>query len=391
MRVAVIGGGVNGACVAFFLSYLGEDVDVSLYESGNIAGANGTTAYSAGIIRHGYTNERQVEIARRGSKILYNLEEYTGEDGGVHRNGYLKLVNEDGVAAARNIAKLMERYGIDIELLEPEDLDSHFPGIDPSGVALGVLDKEAGFGDPALVTNAFVKGARQLGAEIHTKTPVIDIHLDGNTVTSIETEKGREEVDHVVNAAGPKGAHVGEMVGLDLPLHHVESRLVFLKSETEYKLSYPSVSDVAVRPDIYTKAEPGNEFLVGGIERPTANLEEGPEGVDTEHLEKVLERLEQRFPMYSDAKVVNSWAGIETMSPDSHHIVGEPRGLQNFHNLVGTSGHGFKEAPAWGESLAQTILGREPRIDLTQYRLERFEEDEPITQDKELFGEHHEG
>lgn len=391
MHIAVIGGGVTGASVAYFLGKLGgDDTDVTVYESGHIAGDRGSTAYSAGLVRHTYSTALQVKIARRGSEFLYNLEEHTGEDGGVHKNGYLKLVNEDAEASVRRMASFVEDVGIDVDLIEPERLESVFPGIDTTNVSLGMLDTEAGFADPYLVTNALMNRARELGVEIHTKTPVEDIGVENGAVSAVESSRGTDEVDVVVNAAGPWGAEVGAMVGLDLPLKLFESKLVALESDTPYKLSYPSVSDVAVRPDIYTKPEPGNEFIVGGIERPPVDPDVGLEGVNNEYLDKLLDRIELRFPEFADARIIDSWSGLVTMTPDSHHIAGEADTVDNFFNIVGASGHGFKEAPAFGESIAQEILGHEPRFDLTPYRFERFEEDDRIEQDKALFGDHHE-
>ena len=391
MRVAIIGGGVTGASAAYFLGELSDDdIDITVYESGHIAGDRGSTAYSAGLIRHTYSTALQVKIARRGSEFMYNLEDHTGQDGGVHRNGYLKLVNEDAEASVRRMASFVEDVGIDVDLIEPPRLADIFPGIDTTEVSLGMLDTAAGFADPYLVTNALINTARELGVTIHTQTPVEDIHTEGGAVSAIETTQGRDDVDVIVNAAGPWGGDIGSMVGLDIPLKWFESKLVALESETPYKLSYPSVSDVSVRPDIYTKPEPGDEFIVGGIERPPVDRSAGPEGVDNEFLEKLLERIELRFPDFADSRVIDTWSGLVTMTPDSHHIAGEAAAVDNFFNIVGASGHGFKEAPAFGESIAQEILGLEPRFDLAPYRLERFAEDDPIEQDKELFGDHHE-
>lgn len=390
MKIAVIGGGVSGASVAYFLGRLGgEDTEVTVYESGHISGNKGSTAYSAGLVRHTYSTALQVKIARRGSEFLYNLEEHTGEDGGVHKNGYLKLVNEDAEESVRRMASFVEDVGIDVDLIEPERMKEVFPGIDTTEVSLGMLDTAAGFADPYLVTNALINTAQELGVTVHTKTPIEDIQVENGTVAAVESSRGTEEVDVVVNAAGPWAGRIGEMVGLDLPLKWHESKLVALESDTPYELDYPSVSDVAVQPDIYTKPESGGEFIVGGIERPSVDLDTGVEGVDNEFLEHILERLELRFPEFADARIIDSWSGVVTMSPDSHHIAGETTAVDNFFNIAGPSGHGFKEAPAFGESIAQEILGQEPRFDLTPYRFERFAEDDPIEQDKALFGDHH--
>jgi sarcosine oxidase subunit beta len=140
---------------------------------------------------------------------------------------------------------------------------------------------------------------------------------------------------------------------------------------------------------MYVKPEPGGEFIVGGIDRPRIDPERGLEGVDSEHLRRIGERLEYRLPEYADAAVVDTWSGEIGVTPDSNQIVGIPRGMENFFNMVGGSGHGFKEAPAFAESVAQQILALEPRFDLSPYRLERFDERSEFEGiSKETYGDH---
>ena len=59
------------------------------------------------------------------------------------------------------------------------------------------------------------------------------------------------------------------------------------------------------------------------------------------------------------------------MTPDHNPVIG-PCGLDGFHAIAGFSGHGFQQAPAAGRILAATMLGRDPRFDLTPFRFERF-------------------
>lgn len=373
MKIGVIGGGIYGTATAYFLKRFGAE-SVTLFEKGQIAGES--TGYSAGIVRHHYTHDVQIRMAKRGREILANLEEYVGQDGGFRRNGYLILADPDRESAFRRTVTRQRELGIDVEFVEPDELKAHLPGISSEGVTLGAYERDAGFADPPLVASGFADAAEELGATIQTATEVTDLERRNGTITGIETRDGTHSVDYVVNAAGPWGREIGEMAGIDLPLQWRESKIALLEASREYADSYPTLSDHSVKPEMYAKPEPGGEFLLGGIERPPVDREAGLEGVTEAFLEAASKRLDHRLPGYADASVVDTWSGVITVTPDGIQIVGVPRGADNLFNLVGGSGHGFKEAPAFAESAAQTILGESPEIDLAPYALERFEDGE---------------
>lgn len=378
-RIGIVGGGVYGLAVAYFLSRfgdVGDELEVVVFERDSIA--SGSTGYSAGIIRHHYTNPVQIRVAKRGREILEAFETYVGIDGGFHRNGYLVTADPDDEAGFRAIIQRQRDVGLDVEYVDPAALTEYLPAIASDGVQLAAYEPMAGFADPALIARGFAEAARENGVEIHTSEGVRDVRRDGRTVTALETTERIQPVDDVVNAAGPWGGEVASMVGVDVPLEWYESKIVVLTAAEPYGPNLPTLSDHSIHPDMYCKPEPGGEFLVGGIDRPPVDRSEGLVGVDNAHLRCVSKRLERRLPGYADAEVVDTWSGVITVTPDSHQIAGVPEGLINFYQVLGGSGHGFKEAPAFGESIAQTILGREPTIDLGPYRLERFAANEPL-------------
>jgi len=374
MRVGIIGGGIYGTAIAYFLHELG-DVDVILFERQEIGGES--TSRSAGIVRHHYTRSGHIELAKRGREILEDLESYVGQDGGFHQNGYLALTGAETEDLFRETVKKQQEIELDVNLLDPDELNEYIPGIDPSGVTAAALEHEAGFADPYLVAQGFAKAAQESGADLRSQTEVMDIETSDGTVTTVETSRGTVEVDYLINAAGPWGAEVGRMVGLDIPLTWHESKVVVLSGSKPYGIKTPTLSDSPQR--MYAKPEPGGDFIVGGIDRPEVDRDAGLEGVTIDYLNKVQKVLGTRLPAYADAEVVETWSGIITTSPDWYQIVGVPDGYENFYNILGGSGHGFKEAPGFAEQIAQEILGRDPNCDLDPYRFERFKEGELLS------------
>lgn len=374
MRIGIIGGGIYGTAIAYFLQELG-DVDVVLFEKQEIGGES--TSRSAGIVRHHYARQRHIELAKRGREILEELEIYVGQHGGFRQNGYLALTGDTNEEMFHETIEKQKQVGLDVTLLDPSELDNHLPGIDASGVTAAALEREAGFADPYLVAQGFAKAAQQSGADLRSQTEVVDIKIDGGVVTAVETADGTEEVDFLVNAAGPWGAEVGQMVGLDIPLTWYESKVVVLSAAEPYDSETPTLSDSPQQ--MYVKPEPGGDFIVGGINRPEIDRTVGLEGITIDYLNQVQEALKRRMPTYADAEVIESWSGIITATPDWYQIVGVPDGYENFYNIVGGSGHGFKEAPGFAESIAQEILGKPPEYDLSPYRFERYEEGELLS------------
>lgn len=101
------------------------------------------------------------------------------------------------------------------------------------------------------------------------------------------------------------------------------------------------------RPDTYTRPEPGDEFIVGCIERPPVDRYAGLAGVGNAFLAKLRDRSEVHFPNFTESRVIDTWSGFGTLTPDFHHIAGGAAGVENFFNIVGASWHVSKEAPAF--------------------------------------------
>jgi len=375
MRIAVIGGGIYGASVAYFLEHFGAE-DVHLFERGEIT--EGSTGKSAAIVRQHYSNESHLRIAKRGRDILAELEEYVGQDGGFVQNGYLLLAGNESESALRDNVAIQESLGIDVEVLSPERISEQVPMLNVDDVAVGALENGSGFADPKEVTRAFIKKARELGTDVHDNTAVTGLDLNDSNSIRIETERGTLRSDYVVNAAGPWGGKVAEMVGIDVPINWHESRLAELDSSPPFGPDFPTVSDVDL--GLYAKPETNGHFIAGGADRNeeenrSVNTDTGLNGVDAEFISNLHDLINHRFSGLSDVRTTGTWSGIVTVTPDWHQIIGVPDGCENFYNVLGPSGHGFKEAPGFAESIAQDIVGEEPRNDLSPYRLERFGSD----------------
>jgi sarcosine oxidase subunit beta len=89
-------------------------------------------------------------------------------------------------------------------------------------------------------------------------------------------------------------------------------------------------------------------------------------------VEELAEPATRRLPVLADLPVQSSWWGYYEVSPDWNALVGEAEEPGRFLYATGFSGHGFQQAPAVGEHIAEVVAGRRPTLDLSAFSAERF-------------------
>lgn len=373
MTIALIGGGIYGTAIASFLAERDVD-DVTLFETDAIGGI--ATSRSVGIIRHHYCHAQQVRVAKRGRELLDALADEV--DIGYHRNGYIAAAGPENEALFRENIERQREVGVEVELLSPDALEARFPAATGDGLVAAAYEPRGGFADPYLAATAYADRARLAGASIHANTEVTDIDVRDGRAVALETTAGRVDVDVVVNAAGPLAKEVAALAGVDIPLARYEAKELVLRSGTDYEPDLPTFSDLDT--GLYTKPESAGDFVAGGVgvteDRSTLDTVHDLEGVTNADLLEMMDLLEGRLPGFADAEVLDTWSGVITAPPDWHQLVGFTPEVENLYLACGGSGHGFKEAPGFAESIAQVLAGEDPRLDLSRYRPERFVEGE---------------
>jgi sarcosine oxidase subunit beta len=115
----------------------------------------------------------------------------------------------------------------------------------------------------------------------------------------------------------------------------------------------------------------------GGLLLGLADKDEPP-GFDTstnwDFLEKVVEGAVERVPALETAEIAHGWAGLYETTPDHNSVLGPPANVGGFMLANGFSGHGFMQAPAVGQVIAEWIVDGRPSIDVSELRVERFAE-----------------
>lgn len=373
----VIGGGIIGASVAYFLSRL-DFGEVVLVERAEVC--SGATRYSAAHIRQHYSNEVAIRLVLRGLDLFENADAELGGPSGFTRTGYLVLSGADEADGLRRNVELQRSLGVETAVLSRNEVASRWPTIAYDDVALAAYEPRSGYADPLRTVQTLVASARRLGARVYEHAPVIGITLKGGSVRAVATTDGEIETPVVVNAAGPWANRIAEMVGgtYSLRLSREEEAVFELPIDTE---QLPIVSDAPGH--LYFRPS-GPRKLLAGFGYPKAMQPCDPDSyndqADDDSIGWLAAAVARRLPEASAAlsnghgmnTVVGRYAGVYSITDDWYPIVGESDWAAGFYEAVGGSGHCFKLGPSIGEALAQMIAGHEPAIDISSLHHSRF-------------------
>lgn len=362
----VIGGGILGASAAFYLAR--EKVgQVVLLEREEILGAHATSK-AAGGIRAQFTTRVNIEMSMLAESIFERFEEETGHPALFDQVGYMFLLYDDpSVESFTKACALQRSLGLDVQLLQPDEIKESAPHVSLDGVRMATFCKRDGLGDPHEFLSGYEKGARNLGVEINSATEVTGINVDSGRIAGVKTNKGDISTPLVVNCAGPFAKLIGQMVGADVRIEPIRRQIVTTGPLDFVKPYFPMV--VSNKTGLYTHKESGG-MLLGWANRevqPSFDI-----SIDPDYSDGILERALELIPQLEEAEVANQWAGLYEVTPDHHGIIGWELSVEGMFHCAGFSGHGFMHAPSAGLVTAQAITGQKTSVDIEPLSPERF-------------------
>ncbi len=376
-RVVIIGGGVIGTSVAFHLAQLGW-TDVLLLEQGQLS--CGTTWHAAGLVGQLRATESGTRLVQYSTELYERLEAETGLSAGFRRCGGVTVARtQDRLTQLKRTAATAEAYQLDCELISPARAAELYPILRTDDLAGAIWLPGDGRANPADLTAALARGARDRGVTIAERTRVTGITTDGQTIKGVHTERGEVEAEIVVNCAGQWAKAVGALCGVTVPLHSAEHFYVVTERIDGVHRDYPVLRD----PDGYTylKEEVGG-LVVGGFEpdaKPWAAPDQIPYpfefqllGEDWEHFSVLMDSAVHRLPVLAGTGIKKFYNGPESFTPDNQFILGEAPELRNFFVAAGFNSVGIASAGGAGRALAEWITAGEPGLDLSAVDIRRF-------------------
>lgn len=380
-RAVIVGGGVVGASIAYHLAKIGWS-DVVLFERKRLT--SGTTWHAAGLIGQLRATANMTRLAKYTQELYVKLEEETGVATGCRWCGSisLALTNERKEELLR-LASMARAFGVPVEEITAAEAKEKYPHIEVGDVTQAVWLPSDGQGDPANITQALAKGARQKGARTCEGVKVTAIRRDGDRVTGVDWqteagERGHTACEHVVIAAGMWSRDVGRMAGVNVPLHACEHFYIVTEGiEGLGQLPVLRVPDECA----YYKEDAG-KILLGAFE-PVAKpwgmngipdsfeFDQLPE--DFDHFEPILEKAVARMPLLAEAGIHTFFNGPESFTPDDAYHLGLAPGTANVWVAAGFNSIGIQSAGGAGMALAEWMETGEKPFDLGDVDIARMQ------------------
>jgi dimethylglycine dehydrogenase len=393
VRALVIGGGAVGCGIAYHLAKAGWDT--LLVERDELT--SGSTWHAAGLLplfNMGYATSHIHEYSVRFYK---GLEAETGLNPGFFVVGNLRMAQtEDRMDEYRLYSATAETVGIPHEFLTPAQIRDRWPLVRTDDLKGALFHPTDGYINPADVTQAMAKGARQLGARIERRVQVDGYRWTGSewvvSCTRMVEQGGRlvpgDErfeivAEHVVTATGNHAQRTARLLGIRIPAIPVEHQYIVTEPDpalVDWRRSnpqHPVLRDADAK--WYVREERGG-WILGPYERgaPARFLYDVPETFRADLFPLDLERIEaeylsmiHRLPSSEHVGLKDDFNGPICYTPDGNPLVGPAPGLRNLWLAEGFS-FGITAAGGTGHYLAQMMTAGEAEIDMASLDPRRY-------------------
>ncbi len=383
-RVVIIGGGAVGVSSLYHLAKAGW-TDCVLLEKNELT--SGSTWHAAGNVPTFSSSWSLMNMQRYSAELYRDLAAEVDYPINYHVTGSVRLAHGKERMREFQRAKGMGRYqGMSIDVIGPDEIKTRYPFLETHDLTGALYDPNDGDIDPAQLTQALAKGARELGAKIIRFCPVSGVRRDGDEWV-IETTQGEIRCEYVVNAAGYRAKEVGKLFGRDIPMMVMSHQYILFEEIPELAAwtkengkKLPLLRDVDTS---YYLRQEKNGMNLGPYERNCrahwASADDPmPDDFSFQLFPDDLDRLEwylddaiRRVPILGTAglsKVIN---GPIPYAPDGNPLIGPMPGVPNaFEACVFT--FGIAQAGGAGKVLAEWITEGQTEWDMWSCDPRRF-------------------
>jgi glycine cleavage system aminomethyltransferase T/glycine/D-amino acid oxidase-like deaminating enzyme len=373
-RAVVIGGGVGGCSVLYWLTKLGWN-DVVLLERADLT--SGSTFHSAGLVGQLRGSLSLTRMMMRSVELYRSVESEVGLETGWREVGSLRLASsQERMEELARQAGWANTFGLPLELISAREAQELFPPMSTESVLGAAYLPTDGYIDPSQLTFALAEGARRGGAEIATHTRVTGIRIERGRIAGVETDAGPVETGIVVNAGGIFAREIGRLAGVDVPVIPMAHEYLVTRP-AGVPSTVPTLRDPSLL--VYFRGESGG-LVMGGYERRPApwSLDGIPPDFngrllaeDWPRFEELMENALVRVPSLGDMEVTRLINGPEAFTPDGEFILG-PSEVPGFWVATGFCAHGLAGAGGMGRLVAEWIVEGVPSLDVWEMDSRRF-------------------
>ena len=361
-RVVVIGGGIAGCSTLYHLTREGWS-DVVLVERDELT--SGSTWHAAAQVTQFGANQTMVALKRHSIDLYRELAADPENPISYHITGGMRLAHTPTqVDTYRHFVGMAAGMGVEMEFIDAAEVGRRHPLINTDGLLGAWWDPLDGDIDPAGITFALARKAREAGAEVYRFSPVESISRKPNGEFVVHCKNGDITCEKIVNASGYRVNEVGRMLGVVHPVTSMEHMYFLTDTLPELEaldFRVPIIRDPG--DDFYSRQEKQG-LLVGVYEQGCKTF--GMDGIDPgftqalcpSDLDRCLDNMEhifERLPALQEAGIHSVINGPITYTIDGAPLIGPVPGIDNAYCAIGLRA-GIGESGGHGKLLAQIIV-----------------------------------
>lgn len=382
-EVAVIGGGIVGSAVAYYLAESG--LDCILIEKDEVA--SGTSSKCDGNVTivdkdPGFDSHMSLVSQELMSDLNKTLDipfEYRAH------GSILVCDNDDEMQAATDWVKTQNEAGLKFNVLDQKDIRNESPYF-AEDIPGGLECETDSLINPYLFCYSLVdKAKRDFGLDIKTQAEVTNITKEASGEFLIETLNGEVRAEKVVNAAGVWAPFIGKMLDLEIPIiprkGHIivgsREKPVMFRNMMEFgylmnKFGRERIADeITAKHGVATVMEPteSQNFLLGSSRQYVGY----DSSIDIQVVQTLARRALRFFPKMEDFKIIRAYTGFRPFTEDHLPIVSAVEEIPGFYIAAGHEGDGISLATGTGKLMEEIINEKSETIIPTDpLRFDRF-------------------
>ncbi len=342
--VAIIGGGIIGSSIAFYLAK--EKKKVAILEAHQVGGKS--TSAAAGMLgaHSEYKEFKHLYPFARSSQLLYKdlyeeIRELTAIDFEKKNGGLLKLAYSE--EEKRDLESILSLSSV--EWLDCNEARGKVPQLAADFVGAAYLKEDVHI-TPLIACNGLSKGAQLFGAEIYEYTRVLRVEKNGMGYL-LKTSQGTFLADKVVIASGVWSNYFFQQLGLSHEIVPVKGECVAVVNEGA-PLHYSVFHD-----QFYIVPRNNNELIIGA----TKKWNDWSEEPSLDGIEEVIQKAKRMIPEIGEMKWKRAWAGLRPQTNDGYPFIGEHPEMKGLYFATGHQRNGILLAPATGKMIRDLMIG----------------------------------
>lgn len=412
--IVIIGGGIIGISTALFLAERG--ISVAVCEKGRVG--HEQSGRNWGWVRVMGRDISEIPMALESQRIWEGLGQRVGADLGFARSGIVYV--DDTEAEFRKHEEWLEAarpYQLGARLLSSKEIADVLPGSNRS-YAGGIFTPNDCRAEPSKAVPAIARRVQALGGHVLEGCAVRGLDIAAGRVAGVITERGVIRCERAVFSGGAWSRLFLGNLGIDFPQLKVQGSVMrtnpldgppnhavgasdyaFRKrADGGYTVAHRGATVAQIIPDSFRlffdflpalyrqrhelRLRIGQRFIEEWNTPTRWRMDEvSPFEVvrvldpkpDQSVLAEAQRNLIAAFPAFAGMTVAASWSGLIDVMPDAVPVIGEVPRLPGFFLATGFSGHGFGIGPGAGRMIADLVSGGTPSVDMTPFRLDRFE------------------